>query len=759
MNKIILKNNKVANTMKKLSKYVLLVFLCIFTINAQDKIEPEIKVTARNYGDSVVVRWAPNTPTLWLLCNKYGYKIERVFYDVIGTEDDEKTVERTVPVRDAIFKPLTKEQMIERYKDEKHPQGMVATEFLYGEIDLRGDEVGPIADLKAKEDEQNMRFAYTLLAADLDPDVADAIGLRYSFKIRDMKDIQDSVITLRITPLVDTSIMAVSPVTYHIDISFINKLYLKPSRLYTESGDGHIKLNWLRDNYFTAYYIERSTDSINFTPLNTKPYFYSDEKEEASDNADYDYDMDSNSVKTDLPETDLADSTQIIHYPKATRPRFTESYISYIVTVPNGKKYYYRVYATDAFNDRSDYSEIVSGVAEKEIVLDPPSDFKAIKIGPNKVKLTWKEPEHKDKLQGYFISHQHTFAQEHIDFLTEELLPPGTKEFIHDNVKEGLYNIYFIYAVDFSGKYFPSKVATLYLNDTIAPLPPKNVSAVVDSSGLCAITWDHNEEDDIEGYKVYYSMNLDHMFNQLTDVPTEMNMYLDRVDPSLLNKEIYYKVVAVDRAGNHSDYSEVAVGKIPDFHAPVKPLVESYFVGNDEVKFTFIVDNSSDIKKHYFLKRKENAKWDTVRTITSAEVENFRINLVDTATSEAGIYEYCMQSEDVSGLFSSPSQVVTVKLNERNNTELFIKLEAKYNSKDKKVNLKWKKPNFSKDFHYVIYKSTNNDGWNMYESVDKETLEYNDSQINESTNYKYKIVPYRMGAKIGNGEEVTISIP
>jgi len=578
--------------MKKILIFISIIFLHICGANAQEKIEPEILVTARNYGDSVVVRWAPNNSVLWLICNKYGYRIERVFYDEIGTEDNPQIVERYVPVRDAIFKPLSQEQMIERYKDEKHPQGMVATEFLYGDVDLRGEETGPIATMKAQEDAQDMRYAYTLLAADLDPDVADAIGLRYSFRIRDLKDIQDSSVVLRIVPLVDTSIVNVKPVIYDIDISFKNELVMTPTDVFTESGDGYIKLQWRRDNYFTAYFLEKSVDSINFVPINKTPYLTSEDTQEELESRYPEY----------APST--LDSINSVGQIRPLYPRPLYSFHTYLDTVENGRTFYYRIYGVDGFGDTSKYSYIVSGVGIKEKVLDPATDVKAIQISENKVKITWKEPVNIQKLQGYFISHANTFAQENIDFITEELLPPGTKEFTHSYVKEGLYNIYFVYAVDFNGKYYPSQVATIYLKDSIKPAPPKNVKATVDSSGLCIITWDHNEEDDIEGYKVYYSMNLNQVFNQITEVPTDLNMFLDKVNVFMLNTVIYYKIIAVDVAGNHSDFSEVAVGKIPDFHPPLKPLVKSYFVGNEDVKFTFIVDINPDIKMHYFLKRK-----------------------------------------------------------------------------------------------------------------------------------------------------------
>ncbi len=74
-------------------------------------------------------------------------------------------------------------------------------------------------------------------------------------------------------------------------------------------------------------------------------------------------------------------------------------------------------------------------------------------------------------------------------------------------------------------------------------------------------------------------MNKNHIYSQITNFPTEEPFFLDKVNIDFLDREIYYAVIAVDKAGNHSDYSESATGIIPDIHPPITPLVKSFFAG------------------------------------------------------------------------------------------------------------------------------------------------------------------------------------
>lgn len=727
--------------MKKIIYTLIFLFSAVSLVSQMREIQG-IVVLSRNYGDSVVIRWAPTSPSLWIACNKAGYSLEKVIEYQDGIDEDSIPIikERYEPVRNEVFKPLPLEAMIKRYEDEKHPMGMIATEFLYGDIDLRGEDHGFLSTITAEAEAQNMRFAYSLFAADMDADVANALGLRYSFKT---KGIKDSTLMFRLISLVDTTKFKSDTLNITIDVFEVDPKPFPPNNLFTQSGEGHIKLNWVRDRNYTAYYIERSTDSINFSLLNKEPFLSSSaEGEEIREQF--------------LPDSNFADTIAV----ELLIPKPLYEYNVYVDSVKNDVKYYYRIYGIDAFGDKSEYSEVVSGEGEYAHPLVSPSEVKAELMSDGRIKISWKEPDDKTRLRGYLIAHANEFGQDQYNLVTEELVLPGTTECYHKNVKEGSYNIYIVSAIDDKGRYVKSSPVSIYVQDTIPPNPPTGVEAVIDSAGVTLITWNLNDpREDVTGYKVYTSYDRKGTFFQITDYPVESNSLLDYVNVEFLNKKIYYRVVAVDRLGQHSDYSEICETKIPDIHPPITPVVKSSLVRNDGVDIKFIVGNDFDAKYYHIMRRVENADFTVYKTLLSSEVKNSEIYYRDTI-GENGYYEYAIITEDEDGLRSKMSQVIPVTISKSEGANILIKAKAEYSLGNNSVVIKWNKPKEIKrdEFHYVLFKRETNASWQMYDSVSKNVSEYVDSKVIKGKQYEYKVVPYADGVSIGYGEVFTVSV-
>lgn len=574
-----------------------------------------------------------------------------------------------------IFKPLPMQAMIDRYKDKKHPQRMVATQLIYGEVIIPPNGTGLAADIIAKDEEQNLRFAYSLMAADLDPDVATSIGLRYSFNI---KDSPDSIFYFRLTALVDTSIIKVAPVYFSIDRDYVNSTVNPPYRLYTESEDKGVKLHWVRGDGLSVYFIERSIDGVNFVRLNKNPFISSQSKEEELKR------YSSGAIKTESGDSISFNRPPLRHDPFHT----------YFDSLPNNTtKYYYRVFGIDAFGDTSKVSEIISCQGQDAVALQPPSEVKAEFIG-GKVKITWKEASDKSNLRGYVVSYAQSFSQDYYQALHEGLLPPGTTQLIHNSPSAGSNNIYYLSAIDNKGNYAKAPHVAIYVNDSIPPDPPRGVTAIVDTNGFCLISWRFNNEPDLAGYKVYFSRAKDDpTYNQLTDYMIETNLFLDNVGLDILNHEIYYKVVAVDRSGNHSEFSEVATAIIPDTIAPVAPIVQTYYVGDKDISIKYLIGNSDDMHAHYIIRRSGDQKWQALKTILQKDVQGRTIDFKDNILEGDVFYEYAMYTEDLVGNISELSQIIVAKISKSTLHPVTLTLKPKYISGEHhQINIKWEKP-------------------------------------------------------------------
>lgn len=723
--------------------YIILIILsfCSFSAEAKQEEEPRIHAVVKNYGDSIVVRWAPNMPSYWLALNRAGYRLEWEKEEFLGIDKDSFPQYKYTytPVRPEIFKPLPLEAMIERYKDEKHPMGMIATEFLYGDIDLSGEDYGFVGKLTAEAEAQNMRFAYVLLCSDLDADVADAVGLRYSFST---KGIKDSVLTLRITPLVDTSRFKIMPTYATINVFEKSKKVESPQGLYTEIEDASIRINWIRDGRHSAFFVERSTDSINFKPLHEFPFLSSSAEEE--DLTNY-YE----------PDTTFSDTIQF----RPVKPMPLYKYHIYTDSVQNDVKYYYRVYGIDAFGDKSDYSEIVSNTAKEDNPLMPPSNVKAEILKGGRIKISWDEPEDKSKLQGYIVAHATEFGQKQYQVVGDTLFPPGTKQCYHNNIIEGTNNIYVVSSIDRRGRYVKASPVTAYVNDSTPPSPPKGVKTIIDTSGLVLISWASNPEQDIKGYKVFSAYGRDIDYNQISNYTVEDTLFLDKVNVDFLNNRMYYKVIAVDKAGNYSEFSEPCEGIIPDLHPPTSPVVKSYLVRTDGVDIKFAVGKNSDIKQYNVMRKMSGGEFAVYKSIPATKIVNYELDYKDNITID-GNYEYALQAEDLEGLKSELSQIIPVKIMKPEGCDVLMKIEASFSSNDNAVILKWKRPNnITRDkYHYVVFRRVGEGNWEMFASVDKDVLQYTDRKVSKGMQYQYKVVPYADGLSIGNGEEFSVSV-
>lgn len=97
-----------------------------------------------------------------------------------------------------------------------------------------------------------------------------------------------------------------------------------------------------------------------------------------------------------------------------------------------------------------------------------------------------------------------------------------------------------------------------YYVDNTKPNSPQNLK-VEYSEGKMDVRWSAPKESDVAYFKIYRSVN-----NSASFILVNSRCpYINYIDTSFeIGKEYFYKVIAVDDAGNESDYSEIVSGKI-----------------------------------------------------------------------------------------------------------------------------------------------------------------------------------------------------
>ncbi|MDH4217711.1 MAG: hypothetical protein OEW23_02900 [Candidatus Aminicenantes bacterium] len=99
-----------------------------------------------------------------------------------------------------------------------------------------------------------------------------------------------------------------------------------------------------------------------------------------------------------------------------------------------------------------------------------------------------------------------------------------------------------------------SEVVEIMTRDTFAPHPPKGLLSV-GGMDVIAIRWDENNEEDLNGYRVWRREEKEKEFRLLTPQQIKENAFSDTAVEK--DKRYYYAITALDEAGNESQKSEI----------------------------------------------------------------------------------------------------------------------------------------------------------------------------------------------------------
>ena len=156
-------------------------------------------------------------------------------------------------------------------------------------------------------------------------------------------------------------------------------------------------------------------------------------------------------------------------------------------------------------------------------------------------------------LKGFFVGHSFDPVSDY-SILHIQPVAPDQFFYIHDSVNTLRANHYIIAAVDTAGNASYSLNTYGHLIDSIPPNIPTGLTGRIDTNGLVHLTWNVNKEPDIMGYAIQFSNDSSHVFAVVTNKPVLTNSYTDTIMIRTLTERIYYKVVAIDKNFNYSEY-------------------------------------------------------------------------------------------------------------------------------------------------------------------------------------------------------------
>ncbi len=671
-----------------------------FCLYAQDDI-PAVKVTARATDRSIKLRWAVDSPAAWHFTNEYGYTIERI----VITENNKviKNGARVV-LNQLPFKPAS-EARWEAVMDQDDYVA-IAAQAIFGEtFELTENYSSDIVTVINKARELEMRFSYALFAADQSIQAASLSGLYY----------EDEAIAPQVKYLykvyanIPSHIMEVDTAFVYVGMQDYEPL--PALRDVAVKFDDHLAMvSWngvMYEKIYNSFWVERSDDGKTFEKITETPIVNT--YNGAAPKTQTIYEIDS------LPE--------------------------------NNKTYYYRIIGINAFGELGPPSDTVSGFGIPIFAYGPSIiDHEITQKG--QVKLNWKFPQEGNFLLKSFDLlrvNQATKAQE----VLKTNLKPAVRQVI-DSLPLGS-NYYVVRANDLYGRQNLSFPYLVQLEDSIPPLPPIGLSGRIDTLGQVFLSWDNNAEPDLYGYQVYKSNFLSEQFIQLPGDIQNANSYIDSINLNTLTEKIYYKVVAIDKRFNTSDFSTILELKKPDFMPPVPPVLSQIKGDSLGIVLYWNSSSSEDVIHHAIYRKAENEQqWNLIKTISGSDTAQY---FHDRQVEHRTLYQYTMVALDDDGLESIPASPLSMRWMSPRPYQPVSQLFYKLDKNAAKVSLSWAYEAGLVE-KYLIYKSINGAPLMLFK-----TLEPTKKQLDDSFKASDKEIEYRIVAAFSTGERTELSKP
>lgn len=548
-----------------------------------------ISLVSKHYGDSIALRWAPVDADTWYKYLHRPYLVAR--REVSPTPGEYQVISDSLR--------LMPEVALEQFAslNPNHPMLVVLLNNAYRDWENSLYD-GDISTMMEKASNFSNRWSLTLFAADRDPVVANAAGLRYVDK-----QVKKGV-TYAYKVFIPDTYMASDNKVVHPNIrKFVPMIYQGFER------DSALVIQWqkiMHDAHYTAYYIERAEDSKNFKRLNETPYVQAFSND----------------------------------------PQLQSSFYTYTDRVANGKTYQYRIVGLDAFGDESQPS---SSVILKARDLEPPlkpevnTKVDSLKKG---VVIHWTHAEPKD-VKKYIVWYSEGGKAA---VAISKILSATDSIFFHQPADFNGMGQYSVACTDANGNVSISEESLIRIPDFSPPAAPIHLEATTDSTGLIRVRWDEATEKDIIGYFVYAADGDTRHFHRLTPKLYPFRQYTDTVDIYSLTEMRYYTIVAVDDAMNYSMYSDTLEVSRPDVMPPSPAWIQSYEVSDTAVVLHLIQSSSRDVRMHSLLRKTvPDTTWTLIDTLINLSPNP---TYTDTYIVQGNRYVYTLVASDEKGLTS-----------------------------------------------------------------------------------------------------------
>lgn len=303
---------------------------------------------------------------------------------------------------------------------------------------------------------------------------------------------------------------------------------------------------------------------------------------------------------------------------------------------------------------------------------------------------------------------------------------------------------YFVVPIDITGQTGPpGEIVGYYVEDNIAPGVIEGVTAEYVNQNN-EVTWPVSPETDVEGYNIYKSTNLSEEFLLVNE---ELIDPFDPVyrDSSITEGERYfYKITAVDQAGNESSKSAAAMRHVADRTPPPVPagFTAEFNINELSVSLNWEIEQRPpDFRRYIVLRRKINgagtSNFDQITRDDYSENELADSGIGGQGFEEGVFYEYGILAADSSRNFSDTT---TVKLQIPDLTPPEPPANVMADNKDgDRIDLSWNHTTSGDAVTYVIYRQEADSALTESDRLNIRERRMRDETVELGREYRYAV--------------------
>ena len=698
-------------------------------------VDTKIHLLSRTYGDSIVLRWAPEDYATWRYVNRVGM-------DVLRYSEEHPFEADTLASR---LRPLTLEQFRQRYPTTD-TLAMMAAGLLYDENRTRPTATknppGTLGSLHEIYQEQQMRFGLALMTTEWRRDLAEALAMRLVDRTAKRGKTYEYIVR---PSEIDTSGQIIVRTGHIPEVK--NERY-KPEPFVTTLTDttiaeNTVQLTWNRGKYSTFeierrpaldHSRQRREASGAWERVNDKPYI-------------------------DMSPNELGEADSL-----------------YTMTdqVPQLGRYEYRLQAHDVFGDLTEPTKPFR-VWVRDIT--PPS-------APTITLITIDRRDSTDLSKGVFATFHLRKDTIEADYLGWHLVYYHERETSRQwrrlsqqmaaadslltlDVTGFSTGMVAVAATDTAGNVGYSIPQLLRIEDLKAPGVPTNLRAEGNAEeGTITLTWDAPEEADIDYYEVAYANDTTHRWVLATETKLQDTRFVDSVDVTVNQKYIYYKVRAIDYSTNQGEYSQVLPVIRPSLMPPAVAHIDSTWTADDGLHMRWIVSAEHFAARHLVWRRLPKDKAWTLLAVCDADslaAYDYTLDIADRPEyNREQRYQYAIESLNYSGISSGMSLAVSLRWEGEAVFSHPLKLFGEYLPEKRETHLAWEmdgEPPYPGKWYFCIFRQgPGDDAPRFLLSAAKEDRSFTDHLLREGESAQYYIrIKYADGRQSEDSNMVRVS--